>query len=164
MNNMALSSVLRAQNIAEYFLWKGQVEKEPVTNKKLQKLLYYAQAWSLVMRNKKLFNDKIEAWVHGPAIREVYLEYKNFGFSPIDKKISERTIEVVPADVKKFLDEVWSVYGKRDAAYLEHLTHSEDPWQKARAGIEPNIGSENEISVESMKAFYSAKLQEAKTV
>ncbi len=161
---MAHSPLLSAQNIAEYFLWKGQIEKRPVTNKKLQKLLYYAQAWSLVMRDQKLFNDKIEAWVHGPAVREIYLEYKQFGFSPIEKKINETTINSVPTDVKKFLDEVWSVYGKHDAAYLEHLTHSEEPWQKAREGVEPHVGSENEISTESMKVFYSSKLQKAKTV
>jgi len=164
MNDMAHTPVLSAQNIAEYFLWKGQTEKQPVTNKKLQKLLYYAQAWSLVMRDKKLFNDKIEAWVHGPAIREIYLEYKNFGFNPIKKKINERTIKAVPADVKKFLDEVWAVYGKRDAAYLEHLTHSEEPWQKAREGVEPHIGSENEISLDSMRAFYSSKLEQVKNL
>ncbi len=79
---MADSLKLSGQNIAEYFLWKASNESRPVTNKKLQKLLYYAQAWSLVLRDKKLFDDKIEAWIHGPAIRKVYLGYKEFGFNP----------------------------------------------------------------------------------
>ena len=106
MINMPHVPVLSAQKIAEYFVWKGQAEKQPITNKKLQKLLYYAQAWSLVVRDQKLFKDKIEAWVHGPAVRDVYLEYKRFGFNPIDRKIPEKDIESVPSDVKKFLDEV----------------------------------------------------------
>ncbi len=150
--------VLNAQQIAEYFLWKAQNEKKAITNKKLQKLLYYAQAWSLVLRDKKLFSDKIEAWVHGPAVRDVYFEYKKFGFGPITKTVKENDLEKISIDTKKFLDQVWSVYGKKDAAYLEYLSHSETPWQKAREGLEPHIGSENEISPKDMKEFYSSKL------
>jgi uncharacterized phage-associated protein len=160
---MARTSVFPAQTIADYFLWKAQGEKKSVTNKKLQKLLYYAQAWSLVMRDKKLFNEGIEAWVHGPAVRDIYFEYKDFGFNPIKKKINEKSITSISAEVKEFLDEVWSVYGKYDAAYLELLTHSEKPWQDAREGLEPFMGSSNEITPASMKAFYSAKLEKSKT-
>ncbi|PIR45407.1 MAG: hypothetical protein COV09_01625 [Candidatus Vogelbacteria bacterium CG10_big_fil_rev_8_21_14_0_10_50_13] len=156
-----MARVLNAQQIAEYFLWKAQGEKKVVTNKKLQKLLYYAQAWSLVLRDKKLFSNKIEAWVHGPAIREVYFEYKKFGFGPITENINNGLIAKIPAEIKKFLDQVWTVYGKRDAAYLEYLSHSETPWQKAREGLEPHIGSENEISLLEMKKFYSSKLKES---
>lgn len=153
---------LNAQQIAEYFLWKARGENKAVTNKKLQKLLYYAQAWSLVLRNKKLFSNKIEAWVHGPAVREVYFEYRKFGFGPITESINDETIAKIPGEIKKFLDQVWAVYGKRDAAYLEYLSHSETPWQKAREGLEPHIGSENEISLQEMKKFYSSKLKESK--
>ena len=98
-----MARVLNAQQIAEYFLWKAQGEKKAVTNKKLQKLLYYAQAWSLVLRDKKLFSNKIEAWVHGPAIREVYFEYKKFGFGPITENINDGLIAKMPVDIKKFL-------------------------------------------------------------
>ena len=156
---MSHKQPLGVQHVAEYFLWKGQSEKKPVTNKKLQKLLYYSQAWSLVLRDKKLFDEKIEAWVHGPAVREVYLEYKNFGFDPISKNIKGEDIEKIPSEVKSLLDQIWSIYGKYDAAYLEHLTHSEEPWQKAREGLESHIGSANEISLESMKTYYSSKLK-----
>lgn len=157
-------SKLKAGNVADYFLWKSQVEKKPVTNKKLQKLLYYAQAWSLVMLDKKLFDEKIEAWVHGPAVREVYTEYKDFGFNPIVKKIDDKAIAIMSAEVRALLDDVWSVYGKHDAAYLELLTHSETPWQEARGGVEPHIGSANEITLGSMKAFYASKLKQSKAI
>ena len=151
-----------AKGIAGYFIWKAQREGEAITNKKLQKLLYYAQAWSLVLHDKRLFGEKIEAWVHGPAVRDVYFEFKKFGFGPITKNISATEIAGISADTKKFLDQVWSVYGKRDAAYLEYLSHSEMPWQKAREGLEPHIGSENEISLSDMKEFYSSKLKKSK--
>jgi len=151
---------ISAKSVADYFLLKGSSDNKPITNKKLQKLLYYAQAWSLAARNKKLFDDKIEAWIHGPAIREIYLAYKQYGAEPITKKIDGKEALAIPEEVRNFLDEVWTVYGKFDAAYLEQLTHSEDPWQKARQGIEPNISSENEISLESMQEFYSSKLKQ----
>jgi len=60
-----------ADLIADYFIYKGKEENKPITNKKLQKLLYYSQAWYLVFNKKPLFKDKIEAWVHGPAIRTI---------------------------------------------------------------------------------------------
>ena len=66
------------------------------------------------------------------------------------------------SNTKNFLDHVWSVYGKKDAAYLEYLSHSETPWQKAREGLEPHIGSENEISLKDMKEFYTSKLSAQK--
>ena len=157
-----IQGTLNAQQIATYFLWKAHEEKKVITNKKLQKLLYYAQAWSLVLRDKKLFKEKIEAWVHGPAVRGVYLEYKKFGFGAITLSVSDDDIKKISDDTRKFLDQVWSVYGKRDAAYLEYLSHSETPWQKAREGLEPHIGSENEISLKDMKEFYGAKLKQPK--
>ena len=43
-----------------------------MTAMKLQKLVYYTQAWSLVWDDKPLFEEKIEAWANGPVIRELY--------------------------------------------------------------------------------------------
>jgi uncharacterized phage-associated protein len=157
-NNMA-RDILNAKQVAKYFIWKSQSEEKPITNKKLQKLLYYAQAWSLVLRNKKLFSDKIEAWVHGPAIRDVYFEYRKFGFGPISENVRKNDLGKISENTKEFLDQVWSVYGKKDAAFLEYLSHSETPWQKAREGLEPHIGSENEISLEDMREFYGSKVK-----
>ncbi|MDO8571600.1 MAG: DUF4065 domain-containing protein [bacterium] len=156
---MTSQKSLPIAEIVEYFLWKAKSLGKPLTNKKLQKLLYYAQAWSLVLRKQKLFEDKIEAWVHGPAVRSVYLKYKRFGFAPIKKEVDQSTLKKIPATVVGFLDQVWKVYGKYDAGYLEYLTHSEEPWQKAREGIEAHVGSENEIPLQLMHDYYSSKLK-----
>lgn len=151
---------LKATDVADYILLLAKKEGVNVTNKKLQKVLYYTQSWSLVLRDKKIFEDKIEAWVHGPAIREVYVEYKKYGFGPITKRVHEDSI-ILNKDQKELVDIVWKIYGKRDPAYLEQLSHSEEPWQTAREGLAPHIGSENEITIESMKEFYKKKLEEA---
>lgn len=161
MIDMTNDQKITALAVAQYFVWLSNKEGKPVTNKKLQKLIYYAQAWSLALMDKKIFEDKIEAWVHGPAVRSVYGKYKMCGFNPICEEISSDEIDKIPEVVQNLLNDVWKVYGKYDGEYLELLSHSEDPWQKARQGLEPSIGSENEILPEEMKVFYKAKLQMA---
>jgi len=151
---------LKAIDVAKYFIHLANQEKKPITNKKLQKLVYYSQAWSLVLNNKKLFSEPIEAWVHGPAVRSLYGQYKNFGFSPITENIDASLIKVSGKN-KELLDEVWKLYGKLDPGYLEMLTHSEKPWQDARNGLQSYENSNNEITPKAMKSFYSLKLEEA---
>lgn len=158
---MARDKTLKALDVGRYFIYLANQDQKPITNKKLQKLVYYAQAWSLVLNNKKLFGDPIEAWVHGPAVRSLYGQYKNFGFSPIAEKVELNSIEISSGD-KKLLDEIWKVYGKLDPEYLEMLTHSELPWQEARSGLQSHENSKNEISHRAMKSFYSMRLEKAK--
>lgn len=150
-----------ANLVALYFLSKAQEKGEPITNKKLQKLLYYAQAWHLVHTGKSLFEEEIQAWIHGPAIPSVYHEYKEFGYKPITTVVDEASLTTVPA--KKLLDEVWAVYGKHDAEYLELLSHSEAPWQKAREGVPEDLGCSNVIKLSDMITFYSKKLEKQNT-
>ena len=45
-------------DVAAYILKK----QGPMTAMKLQKLVYYCQAWSLVWQSKPLFPNDIEAW------------------------------------------------------------------------------------------------------
>ena len=42
------------------------------TTMKLQKIVYYSQAYSLVSRNRPLFTERIEAWVNGPVVPELF--------------------------------------------------------------------------------------------
>ncbi len=67
-------------DIAEYFIYLSNKSDRHITNLKLQKLVYYAQAWHLVFFNRKLYDAPIEAWIHGPAVRSLYKKYKRSGF------------------------------------------------------------------------------------
>lgn len=153
-----MSTIVSAQQIAKYFIWKASKEGKRISNKKLQKLLYYSQAWNLVFNKKPLFKENIEAWIHGPAIKDVYFAYKKFGFGPIDVEVRDEEVQNMPE--KNLLDDVWTVYGKYDADYLEELTHNEEPWQVARENVSANEASENIISLEVMKDYYTRKLAE----
>ena len=156
---VTIATIWDAKQIAEYFVWKSQQENKPVTNKKLQKLLYYAQAWNLVINKKPLFSEKIEAWIHGPVIPEVWKHFKDVDFNNLSCKIPENELDIFNEQEKKVLEEIWQVYGKYDSAYLEVLTHNETPWQEARKGLLDSESSQNEISNESMQRYYSQKLE-----
>ncbi len=145
--------------VARYFIYLSNKDNKTMTNLKLQKLVYYAQAWHLVFNNKRLFKDPIEAWIHGPAVHSLWKKYKKFGFEKIDVDIpddfsfSEKT--------KELLDVVWDKYGGFDARYLERLTHYERPWQDARDGLNVNEFSKVNLTASSMKKYYGEKLKEA---
>jgi len=155
---ISTSKKTSALKVAEYFIDKANKDKKPITNKKLQKLLYYSQVWLLVLNEEKLFSERIEAWVHGPAIPVVYRRYKNFEFNPIQIDTDDILFDFSKKQMD-LLESVWSVYGKYNAEYLEALTHSELPWQEARKEISESEPSSNIISLSTAKKFYARKLK-----
>ena len=66
---------------------------DSITHLKLQKLIYYSQAWSLALNGIALFEEDFEAWAHGPVIPEVYQEYKEYGFNALPSCECENRIE-----------------------------------------------------------------------
>ncbi|MEM1170230.1 MAG: type II toxin-antitoxin system antitoxin SocA domain-containing protein [Cyanobacteria bacterium P01_H01_bin.35] len=143
-----------AVDIARYFLCCVDREAgDTISPLKLQKLVYYAQAWSLVFRNKPLFFQDIEAWVSGPIICDVWDEYKPYHYRDIPPP-EELEIKFAKDEVE-VLEEVWDAYGELSARHLKELTHSETPWLNARKDLEPAQPSNNVISHSEMKAFYS---------
>lgn len=153
---------ISAMQVAQYFIDRANKENSVITNKKLQKLVYYAQVWSLVLNKEKLFSEKIEAWVHGPAIPVLYKKFRSFVSNPISLNTSDIQFSFTKKQTR-LLDSIWSVYGKYDASYLEALTHSEAPWQEARKDLSATQASDNVIDLNLAREFYAAKLRTGKT-
>lgn len=149
---------ISALAVADYFIDRANKEKKPITNKKLQKLLYYAQVWSLVINDEKLFSERMEAWVHGPAVPLVYRKFRQFEFNPIQLDTSNVSFNFSKKQ-SDLLENIWSVYGKYDAQYLEALTHSELPWQEARKEVSQSEPSNKVISLVTARKFYAGKLK-----
>ena len=62
------------------------LERKPdITTMKLQKLCYYAQAWSLVWEEEPLFDEEFEAWANGPVCPELYAAHRGMYKVPIYK-------------------------------------------------------------------------------
>lgn len=151
---MIIKTPFSASLVAKFFIWKASTEGKTITNKKLQKLLYYAQAWYLALKDRPLFKEDIQAWVHGPAIPSIYDQYRKFGYENINVIIDPKEIASLKTD--DLLNEVWKVYGKFEAEYLETLTHNEEPWQLAREGLSAGDASTNIISKEEMKKYFKS--------
>lgn len=146
-------------HIADFFL--GQLNPQSgdsITPLKLQKLVYYAQAWHVTIFGTPLFGERVEAWSHGPVVRELWERFRGIGKDtsiPLEGMVIDR-IEL-PFDTLRLLNEVNQIYGEHSGSYLEKLTHSEDPWINARGGIPFHQCSSAEITLNSMKSYYSTK-------
>ena len=112
-----------------------------VTPMKLQKLLYFAQAWHLAFLDAPLFKEDIQAWEWGPVIPEIYSEFRSYGNQPIDRKALELRwvdgemivdypkMDSTDEDANEILQNVLNVYGRLSAIQLSNITHAkETPW------------------------------------
>lgn len=148
--------MLNCDVVADYFIWLANSTGSYVSNLKLQKLVYYAQAWHLAINGSPLFEEDFEAWIHGPVIPSLYHQYKIFGWHPIDRDIPDEALFEYLGDVSHFLGEVSDEYFSVDAYDLERMTHLEAPWLQARAGLPSDASSNAVIRKEWMKEYYRA--------
>lgn len=132
--------------------------REAMSNKRLQKLCYYAQAWHLALTGNPLVPNRFEAWVQGPVCPELYEKYKEHNFDDI-KQIG-REIQF-PEEYSDYVGEVLRAYGHLTTYQLEFLTHKEVPWRLARNGLKPWESCNNEITIDSMRDFYRSQLAQA---
>lgn len=142
--------------VANYFIWIGSQKKLPVCHLKLQKLVYYAQAWHLALYNKPLFDEDFEAWVHGAVIPDLYYEYRGFGHEYISW-VGKHDIALEPP---LFLCQVADKYMGFWGYEIREINHSEQPWINARVGLPPGKKSGRIITKESIHEYYSKLLPE----
>lgn len=137
-------------DVAEYILEKVGT----VTAMKLQKLVYYSQAWSLVWDEAPLFEEPIEAWANGPVVRELYDRHRGQyqvaagQFKKKPRKLAKKQRETVNA--------VLEYYGDKSSQWLSDLTHGESPWKIARGDLGPGERGDNEITPDLMMEYYSS--------
>jgi uncharacterized phage-associated protein len=148
-------AITTGRRIADFVICFSREHGDPVSNLKLQKLLYYAQAWYLALNDHALFDERIEAWVHGPAVPPVYGDFKQWSWQPITMNVDPPNLE---EGVVAHLNEVMDAYGGFSAYELERLTHDEDPWRNARQGLAPDEPSHMVISHDDMRRYYRARL------
>lgn len=98
-----------------------------------------------------LFEEKIEAWTHGPVVREIYNKYSEMRYNNIP---SPDDNVVLDEETEEILQEVLRVYGKYEAKYLEELTHQEEPWKITRGDLPLEARCTKEIERHIMLDFY----------
>lgn len=153
------------QEVARYFIAVANTTGDWMTNLRLQKLVYYAQAWHLAIFERPLFAGTFEAWIHGPVLPELYREYRQYGSMPIDAPDLDeawltRFRQAHDPEVVEFLDQVVDSYMGFTAYELERMTHQEDPWRVARGTLAPDAPSSNPIREDLMAQYYRARLKD----
>jgi len=143
-------------DIAIYFLHRvDRKAGDIISPKKLQKLVYYAQVWSMVLRNQPLFSQATKAWMHGPVVRELWEKYQDYRFNAIPEP--ETPIpDFIPSELE-VLEYTWGRYGELSARQLEEMTHQEAPWQIARKDLPPQQRSNEVVSLEDMRIHHAAE-------
>lgn len=144
---------ITAGDAAAYLLKLAQERGEAVNNLKLQRLLYYAQAWHLGLFGAPLFPEKFEAWMTGPLIPELYWRFKPHGIRPIAEPAS---VPELPCVAAEFLKTIADDYLAIDEYHLDEMTTSEAPWLAARAGLDRGDPSQNEISEDEMRVYFQS--------
>ena len=144
------TSMVSALDVAAYILDKSG----PLPAMKLQKIVYYSQAWSLVWDEQPLFRDRIEAWAYGPVVPRLFRAHRGrFKVGSIPGDASR-----LDEDQRETVEAVISFYGDKSSQWLSDLTHLEAPWSEARerAGLDNGERGSAQIKLDDMEQYYSS--------
>lgn len=148
---------IKPETVAKYFLLKAAQEGEPITPLKIQKLVYLAYVNAL-LHDKKLFNEKIQAWANGPVVPSLYQQLRKYGFNPIDQEFYNVNVDVLLEElsgVTDVLDETFDEYAPKSAFDLVAITHNDGAWSRAREGLAATDKSDEVIKDEYILEAYA---------
>lgn len=138
-------------DVASYILKKHG----KMTAMKLQKLVYYSQAWTLVWDDRPLFAERIQAWANGPVCPILYNAHRGM-FDIADGDITSGDAGALSDTERESVDAVLNYYGDKSSQWLSELTHVEAPWNNARHGLGPGERGTAEITKAEMAEYYGS--------
>jgi uncharacterized phage-associated protein len=140
------STALDAANYILTLADRERVNIDPIT---LQKILFYCQCWSLA-DGQRLFDDRVEAWKHGPVVRGVWKAYS--GASRIQPADNPRYFEL-SGDRMELIESVWRMLKGVHGFTLSEWTHRQGTaWANAREGLPETAESNREVALQDMAA------------
>lgn len=114
-----------AKDIAKHIISYCHEKKRPISNLKLQKILYYVWIDYYKETKKELFLDDICAWQLGPVVTNVYYEFCTYAGTPIPNKYYINLDSKDKLIINKILDK----YIDLPASTLVNKTHQRGmPW------------------------------------
>lgn len=141
---------MAALDVAQYVINETLNQGYPVSNLKLQKMLYFVQGVMLVNYGRPAFEDHIEAWQYGPVVPEVYFAYSSYGATPILLQYDKINLD---DEEKNAANIVINSFLKTPAFALVNETHRvNSPWYDAYHSSGDNI-----ISNESIAQYFRAQ-------
>lgn len=156
-------------DICRYIINYSDDKGYGISNLKLQKVLYFIQAYFVSYTEKKepCFDAKIEAWEFGPVVPAAYHEYKQYGSNDIpridmvlqinfDNILKSRMVpfddSIISNADKEIIDGLIEKFADYSATTLVSITHNQSPWINAY-----NKGKNSIISIESIREYYNGK-------
>ena len=153
-------------DISRYVINYSNQKEYGITNLKLQKLLYFIQAYFVVSKKGvPCFSEKIEAWDFGAVVPESYKKFSCFGLSNIPEIKSyiifpteniwdfERVAysdDFISKKDKKLINEVVDLMSEYSSNQLLNIIFDQEPFKKAHAQ-----GGGTEITLKSLKEYFS---------
>ena len=129
--------------MAAYIINKQVDDGYPISNLKLQKILYFVQAEFLVSKDEPCFDEVIEAWDFGPVVESVYKEYAVHGgnliFSPSESTYGYH----IKHNDRELIDGILDKVKKYSTSYLADIIHHQTPWIKGRTRLNRIITNES---------------------
>jgi uncharacterized phage-associated protein len=141
-----------AMAVANAFISRAKEGKLPaLTPMKLQKLLYFAQSWSLAQEGEALFDDFFCRWKYGPVIPSLYHDFKEYGANAITGQGGHfveregKLLRVTPyvgeddRETWSLIDDIIRVYGEYSGAQLSAITHQPDSAWTVTGGADGGV-------------------------
>lgn len=162
-----MSKLYNVLDVSRYVINYSNDKDYGISNLKLQKVLYFIQAYFLIstLNNVPCFKEKIEAWNFGPVVPEAYQEYSQYGSTDIPTVVSfialdydniwnsERKIfdsSIISNKHKRIINDVIDKFADYSATDLVELTHRQSPWKEAYVSHK-----NNEITIESIRQYFN---------
>ena len=124
----------KAIDIANWFIAKREGIAGIMTNLKVQKMLYYSEAWTQVLLGKELFAEQIQAWSSGPVVPDVFYALKEHDWNEIPAPDSQ-VVQGISPKVEGILKQVYDAYATEPEHTLELMAQEDAPWVKARGEL-----------------------------
>ena len=160
----------RAMAVANWFIKQSQRDliQPNCDPMKLNKLAFYAHGWHMGITGKELFPEDVEAWPHGPVVRDLYMEFKEFGRDPITRlgkrlglKNGVPSFEIPQHDgtLDSFFEQIWNVYGNKTGIQLSNMTHREgEPWTTVAEQYDYDLADKPIIPSEIIRASFVRRI------
>ncbi len=134
--------------VADYIVKHSLEKDQPISNLKLQKLLYFVQAQFLVATGRPCFPEDIVAWGCGPMVPESYSVYSKYGSGSIPR-VAETRRGIIAGEDKEMINDIVDRLADYSASQLTTISVRQDHWKLAYVPNRQAI-----ISKESIREFF----------
>ncbi|WP_056961902.1 Panacea domain-containing protein [Fructilactobacillus florum] len=137
----------KSLGVSDYVITTAMSKQKPVSNLKLQKIMYFLNVIHLLeYKNPLIDDDNFEKWDYGPVIHEVYSEYSSNGSQEIKKpKRHIKNRELINGEYKdepydndffelneedkRFINDNIDSFIDENPFFLVEKTHEEPQWK-----------------------------------